>query len=308
MTKNMLVVLAVFLFAFPVFAHADDAADFPKTPEGKVLDQYVGDWQYVGPDKKAVGVKEEWILGGRWEQTSWSGGICFYTYDADQKTYVGYRFTKDGGPEKAIAKWDADTRTFTATLTSTPAKGSEIDADHFNGDGTITTTMTKTDDKGKTLPPEVYQGSRTKVPAILPADDAVDFPRTPEGKILGQYVGEWHTVGADKKAPTEDKYEWILGGRWLQIKYAHDILLASYDTDEKNYVLYRFRSDGGPDKFIGKWNADAKTMIWTFTSAKGSETDPDRFNDDGTMTSTYTEIDANGKVISESVEHSTRKK
>ena len=100
---------------------------------------------------------------------------------------------------------------------------------------------------------------------------------SPEQKVLDGFVGTWRTTyelpkaewTPEEKTGTADlTYARALGGRFVQEQGEHAdkstvLVMYTYDGQRKCYRCWWFSSTGQTTEYTGKWDADAKTLMWT---------------------------------------------
>jgi hypothetical protein len=166
-TTAVLVAVGVFLFS-GLPSEAQEVTTVQQSPELKVLQRFVGSWEWEvvlqpaewTPEKTMMTgtAKVEWILCGRMIQDKGIlapgnlHGLTLMAYDSENKVYQQWWFASDGNiPRGEIrGKWDEATQTFTWRerrsngITSTKT-------DRFIDKDTLERTMVFKDRTGKVL-------------------------------------------------------------------------------------------------------------------------------------------------------------
>jgi hypothetical protein len=130
--------------------------------------------------------------------------------------------------------------------------------------------------------------------------------------VFDQLPGNWRQTGAWFKAEWTPKQTpmnetgsctRILDGRFIEQKLKqpdgapYHLILKTYDSQRKAYRRWDFNANGQASESIGKWDADAKTMIWSHTTGDGlTNTVTDRYVDADTQEWSLVIKDRSGKV------------
>lgn len=148
----------------------------PQSPELKVLDRMIGDWDTKNDSKVAVWTPEEkhwtskltrqWVLDGHFVQensqdSTSEEGLSLVTFDSREMTYRGWWFSSEGHTAKNTGTWDEAKQTFSfksdleggLTVRST---WKFTDKDHHD------VTVVVTDGDGKTYFDTTWAASRRK--------------------------------------------------------------------------------------------------------------------------------------------------
>ena len=168
LVKTTTVVAAVGVFLLSGLpGEAQEATTIQQSPELKVLQRYVGSWQWQMVSKPAEWTPEkttatatgkaEWILRGRMIEDK---GVMFdnvhvlalKTYDSDNKVYQQWWFDSNGNIPRGEyrGKWDEATQTFT-WKGSLPNGITSTRTDRFIDKDTLESTVVFKDRTGKVL-------------------------------------------------------------------------------------------------------------------------------------------------------------
>jgi hypothetical protein len=136
--RNLVVALALFLFAAPTMTIADPVQ---QSGEMKVLNRWLGTWKslaVIKPSNWFPGGKQrtetknvEWVLGGHFQQATIRSnehearGI--YRYDAQNKVYQSWFFDSEGNTSYWIGTWNEESKTMTWKLDFSVIKGTMVD-------------------------------------------------------------------------------------------------------------------------------------------------------------------------------------
>ena len=134
-------------------------------------------------------------------------------------------------------------------------------------------------------------------------------PESGKQKVLDGFLGTWrsaHTQSTpvEKTLTGELTYSRVLGGRFVQEQgklkdMRTEMVMYTYDRERKCYRWWRFPSTGQPSEATGQWDADKKTITWTYVGS-GSEFTTiarTRFVDDNTFEYDFISKDGEGKVV-----------
>lgn len=102
-----------------------------------------------------------------------------------------------------------------------------------------------------------------------------DAPLSDRLKVLDRFIGTWQNVDTEptlfnRTVPAEEyTFSRVLGGQFVQgqVKFADKITtmwMYTYDTNQKCYRFWRFPSMGRASEATGQWDADTKTIRWTY--------------------------------------------
>ena len=177
---------AVLAILAGIFLAAPASAEAPQGPAGdvpelKVLEHRVGEWDVEMTIKPADGpsggikakgtAKAEWVLDGRFVQSTWTmegedgsppmKGISLMTYDPGKKAYRGWMFLSNGSVSQTEGRWDDKTRTMTLKARD-PQGGSSTVVESFAEDGTQTWTIVEKDRDGRVLAEVTGTNTRSK--------------------------------------------------------------------------------------------------------------------------------------------------
>ena len=102
--------------------------------------------------------------------------------------------------------------------------------------------------------------------------------------VLSKWEGNWKSIVAfEESVWVTESFETrgisesnlILSNNYLEIKvYNGDETgkhIIRYDQDSKQFNRWEFKSDGGTNFWIGKWNQSKETMTWNYVDFTNTE-------------------------------------
>ena len=117
--------------------------------------------------------------------------------------------------------------------------------------------------------------------------------------VLSKWQGKWKSIDVFEESVWVTKSfitrgisesNLILSNNYLEIKIYNgnetSIHIVRYDQDSKQFNRWEFKSDGGTNFWIGKWNQTKKTMNWNYVDFKKAEIRGEiieTFNSDNTI-------------------------
>jgi hypothetical protein len=102
-------------------------------------------------------------------------------------------------------------------------------------------------------------------------------PPSPEQKVLDKWLGSWRArynvpksewTPEERTGTAELTASRVIGGQFVQENAEHSDKtsarsIMTYDAQKKCYRSWWFSSTGQAAESTGKWDADAKTMVWS---------------------------------------------
>lgn len=133
----------------------------------------------------------------------------------------------------------------------------------------------------------------------------------PEQKVLDRFLGSWRSSLVRKVEGNPEEYKGtvdftdtrVLGGQFVQEKTESSddtsgLAMYTYDPQKKCYRCWRFGSTGQAAESTGTWDAESKTLRWSFVGEAGvTVTRTHHFLDENKYEWEVTSTDKTGKVI-----------
>lgn len=126
-------------------------------------------------------------------------------------------------------------------------------------------------------------------------------PAFPELKPLEKFIGSWKGTEEGGNVTSESEAQWILGGNFLQQKYAtsdgtEGMILRTYDPSSKKYLTYHFDSRGTVLTQRGMWDDETETLTVQGDAGKVTVISKACFPAEGTEEWSITVLDKAGNV------------
>lgn len=136
------------------------------------------------------------------------------------------------------------------------------------------------------------------------------YMKQPGNKVLDRFLGSWRSVQtqgtpAGEEVAVDLTYSRRLGGKFVQElgKVSGQdaaMIMYTYDADAKVFRLWRFAASDPPSEATGKWNAETRTLEWTYVPGAGQDftmTASHRFLGDNAFAWDVVGRDSTGKVL-----------
>ena len=148
--------------------------------------------------------------------------------------------------------------------------------------------------------------------AAAPTVRSSDAPAvTPEQKVLDRFVGSWRCSFVRRAEGNPEEYKGtiditcsrVLGGQFVQVKTelsdnTSGLAMFTYDPQKKCYRSWWFGSNGQAVENTGAWDAESKTLRWSFVGEAGTTvTSTAHFLDENKYEREVTSRDKTGKVF-----------
>jgi len=298
-------------------------------PSRLLLDRWAGQWESTITDKltdasdradAAVGISnvakilDDHVLQSHWTSEDGTEEILsLLAYDDKSAAYRSWTFSSKGAALEFAGQWDDATSTLTLEVVPPVPGVTGTSITRFVDADTIETRLVVKDEAGvvtRHILETLTRKSKTAASDIPPADD--NSVLSPEQKVFDHSPGNWRQTGTFFKAEWTPKQTQltgtasctrILNGRFIETKLKgpegtpYHLILMTYDAQRKSYRRWDFDSDGQASEYIGKWDADAKSMTWSQTMGGSlTNTIADRYVDADTSEWSLVIKDRNGKV------------
>jgi hypothetical protein len=148
--------------------------------------------------------------------------------------------------------------------------------------------------------------------AAAPTVRSSDAPAaTPEQKVLDRFLGSWRSSLVRKVEGNPEEYKGtinftytrVLGAQFVQEKTelsdnTSGMAMFAYDPQKKCYRKWWFGSIGQTAESTGTWDAESKTLRWSFVGESGvTVTTTHHFLDENKFEWEVTSRDKTGKVF-----------